>query len=286
MSLYRFGTFEFDDSELRRDGTLVKLQAQPAQVLRILLENAGELVTRETLQQRVWADGTQVDFERGLNYCIAQVRSALGDSADSPRFVRTIPKKGYQFIAPAVEAVESPSPLDAPPPPTARRRWLPWIAVAAATVAIAAGGLWLSIAPQQPVIAICQFDNQTGDPEFDRVAAGFADNLTAELATSTALRVIGNADILRQQRTFQNLSAVQTQLGANYIVVGQVQKDSTGVRVLAHLLRMPSQTHVIVERLETKSFDNPLKTEADFARNAARNFQGAIRSSSPAVAKR
>src|SRR5882724_8085081 len=98
MSRYRFGIFEFDSdaADLRREGIPIRLQAQPAQVLALLLENAGEVVTRETLQQKVWADGTQVDFERGLNYCIAQVRSALGDSADSPRFVRTVPKKGYQ----------------------------------------------------------------------------------------------------------------------------------------------------------------------------------------------
>ena len=118
LQRFRFGTFDFDatTSELRREGIPVRLQAQPAQVLAILLEQAGQIVTRETLQQTVWADGTQVDFERGLNYCIAQVRSSLKDSADSPRFVRTIPKKGYQFIAP-VERVGPAVEQSVPQPP-------------------------------------------------------------------------------------------------------------------------------------------------------------------------
>ena len=98
----RFGLFDFDPAsgELRREGIPVKLQAQPAQVLRILIANAGELVSRETLRKAVWGTETFVDFDRGLNFCIAQIRAALGDSADSPRFIRTVPKQGYQFVAP------------------------------------------------------------------------------------------------------------------------------------------------------------------------------------------
>ena len=98
----QFGIFDFDPltRELRRKGVPVHLQAQPAQVLALLLEHAGEVVARDALRRAVWGSGTFVDFDRGLNYCIAQIRSALGDSADSPRYIRTIPKRGYQFIAP------------------------------------------------------------------------------------------------------------------------------------------------------------------------------------------
>src|SRR5205809_605279 len=90
---YRFGLFEFDraHNDLRREGMSVRLQAQPAQVLACLLENAGTIVSREQLRHAVWKDDTFVDFERGLNFCIAQIRSALDDEAASPRFVRTIP---------------------------------------------------------------------------------------------------------------------------------------------------------------------------------------------------
>ncbi len=98
----RFGPFEFDAAarELRRNGDIVKLQSQPAHVLAVLVEHAGEVVTRESLRQAVWGGDTFVDFDKGLNFAIAQVRTALGDSADSPTYIRTFPKRGYQFIAP------------------------------------------------------------------------------------------------------------------------------------------------------------------------------------------
>ena len=102
MSRARFGLFEFDPASgvLTREGTPIRLQPQPARVLALLVEHAGELVTRDDLRAAVWGDATFVDFERGLNFCIAQVRGALGDSAESPRFVETIPRRGYRFIAP------------------------------------------------------------------------------------------------------------------------------------------------------------------------------------------
>src|SRR5436190_1811001 len=104
----RFGLFEFDPAtgELRREGALVRLQPQPAAVLALLIQRAGEVVSRETLRDAIWGGDTFVDFDRGLNFCIAQIRGALGDAVDSPRFIRTLPKRGYQFIAP-LESVES-----------------------------------------------------------------------------------------------------------------------------------------------------------------------------------
>src|SRR5580704_14343505 len=114
----RFGIFEFDLAcrELRRQGVAIRLQAQPARVLAALLEHPGEVVTRETLRHAVWGNETFVEFDGSLNFCIAQIRAALGDSAESPCFVRTIPKRGYQFIAPV-------SPVDVPTPPR-RREWI------------------------------------------------------------------------------------------------------------------------------------------------------------------
>src|SRR5215813_4324814 len=98
---YRFGEFEFEAAtgELRREGAVVRLQAQPALALACLVARANEVVTREELQKAIWGDETHVDFERGLNFCIGQVRAALEDDADEPQYVRTIPRRGYQFIA-------------------------------------------------------------------------------------------------------------------------------------------------------------------------------------------
>ncbi len=109
MPRYLFGPFEFDSAtlDLRRDGTSVRLQSQPAQVLKALLEHTDQIVSRDDLRKSIWGDSTFVDFESGLNFCISQLRSALRDDASQPLYIRTVPKKGYQFIAPV-------RPLDSP----------------------------------------------------------------------------------------------------------------------------------------------------------------------------
>lgn len=276
---YRFGTYDFDLSTLtlRREGSLIRLQAQPAQVLAVLLEHAPEIATREALQQTVWgADGTQVDFERGLNFCIAQVRSALNDSADAPRFVRTIPKKGYQFIAP-IERVEADVVPAAPKAPVRRHRVI--IAAAAATIALAAGLLAINFGHSSPIVAVSLFSNETGDPALDSVASGFSDAMTVNLTAAGAdrIRVIGNAALLRQPRTSLDFPQIHASLHADYVIIGQVQRDAAGFRILAHLLRLPAQTHVIVDRLDTPTLDNPLATEDAFTKRAAQRFLGKIR---------
>src|SRR5580658_8082218 len=136
MERVRFGLFEFDPAtgDLRRQGTPVGLQSQPGKVLSILLEHAGEIVTREALRTSVWGVETFVDFDGGLNFCIAQIRSVLGDSAESPRFVKTIPKRGYQFVAPVSQVAPAPAEALAP---RARSK----VYLAAAIVAAAAGGV-------------------------------------------------------------------------------------------------------------------------------------------------
>src|SRR5882672_2623745 len=153
-SQFRFGLFEFDVSrrELRREGALIRLQPQPAQVLGCLLVKAGDVVSRDELREAVWGGETFVDFERGLNFCIAQIRSALGDDSASPRFVRTIPKRGYQFIAPvsapAETAVPEPAAVVAAHEPESdsgrdseRRRFQPFaVAIVCAVVLLAVGG--------------------------------------------------------------------------------------------------------------------------------------------------
>src|SRR5688572_9104192 len=118
MAARAFGPFVFDSAtgSLTKHGTPVRLQPQPARVLALLVERAGQLVTREELKHAVWSDGTHVDFERGLNFCISQIRAALGDSAEAPRYVETEPKRGYRFIgiAEGRPAAAQPTPIEAP----------------------------------------------------------------------------------------------------------------------------------------------------------------------------
>src|SRR5580700_7991117 len=113
--LVRFGLFEVDlaTNELRKQGRRIKLQEQPCRILAILLDDIGKVVTREELSKRLWPDGTFVDFDHSLNTAIMRLREALGDSSDNPRFIETLPRHGYRFIAPVEDVVGGEAPKDA-----------------------------------------------------------------------------------------------------------------------------------------------------------------------------
>jgi DNA-binding winged helix-turn-helix (wHTH) protein/TolB-like protein len=275
IARFRFGVFEFnaETGELSRDGTAVKLQSQPARVLGILLAQAGDVVTRDALQQAVWGSETFVDFERGLNFCIAQIRSALGDSADSPRFVRTVPKQGYKFIAP-VERVGDPPVLSPPAPKTTPASGVPRIGVLVAAlvaVVVVAWGLHSWSVHSAPVrIGVLRFDNQTGNRDLDRFADGLTDSVVAELTAVRSARygVIGNAAELRVPREQRDLRKIAESLGVEYVVLGQVQTNGAGIRVLAHLIRVPEQTHLTVSRQDLDGGD-PTHAQTDVAKSIA-----------------
>ena len=263
----RFGVFEFSPGTgaLRRDGVPVKFQAQPARVLALLVANAGEVVTRDTLQREVWGTETHVDFERGLNFCIAQVRSALGDSAESPRFVATVPKQGYRFIAPvqAVVAGVAPSVSDEPirveggrtAQPFARSRWS-FVALLALTAGILiAWPLWRTEGDTRPTVVVVPFYNETGRAEHDVLAKNLADVTVARLATPErlpALSVIGNAPSLRNKFARDDVQGIARDLGAQWVVIGQLKSDGQGLRVVGHLIRATDMKH-----LWAHTFDDP-----------------------------
>jgi DNA-binding winged helix-turn-helix (wHTH) protein/TolB-like protein len=259
----QFGLFTFDSEtrELTRNGAPVRLEPQPALVLSLLIEKAGAVVTRDELRRAVWGD-TFVDFDRGLNYAIAQIRTALGDSATSPRFIRTIPKTGYEFIAPVTNIA------DLVPPHRRARKLL--IALAAAVVLSLPAVVWRMVFDSRPVVvAVARFDNETGSDEFDRSADLLTDNTVADMTdiggrVRPRCAIIGNALILRQPRERRDLSAVAAQLRARYAILGQVQRSGTKIRLLAHLIRLPEQTHVYVYRREL-SPSELLGSESDLA---------------------
>jgi DNA-binding winged helix-turn-helix (wHTH) protein/TolB-like protein len=290
MTRLRFGLFEFDSTqkELRREGVLVRLQSQPAQVLACLLEHSGEVVSRDELRSAVWHNDTFVDFERGLNFCIAQIRAALDDDAAEPRFIRTIPKRGYQFIAPVerVGVPESARPVPAELPLSTTRRGILILAGCLLVIAtFLAGYEWSRTgARQSPIVAVMRFDNETDDPSMTRFSDAVSDMLVAELTTKGGghYRVIGNARILRLPRDQRDLTAVGTSLGASYVVLGQVQRKGEQTRVLAHLIHLPEQTHVWVTRFD-HVLDDPLALESEVARIVATEFSGRIRPGMPAA---
>ena len=305
---FRFGLFELDgDSlDLRRQGQPVHLQAQPKQVLACLLRNAGRIVTREELQQAVWGDQTFVDFDRGLNFCIAQIRSALGDDAAGPIYLRTSPRQGYQFIAPVERIADNHAPAlshdDPGGPPLSRgsvaaeRRGAqrrPTLLYLAALLLLAAGAgvlLRLAAAPKAaPIVAVVRFDNETGDAAFTRFSDSLTDTFVERLTSLSDGRyaVIGNAQVLRGPRDRRDLVAIASTLRASYVVLGQVQAYRGQTRILAHLIHMPEQTHVSVARLD-RDFSNPLDVEAEVAQAIAEKFSPPLAAgdTSPVKAKR
>jgi DNA-binding winged helix-turn-helix (wHTH) protein/TolB-like protein len=289
-SLVRFAEFEFDEraGELRQNGTTARLEPQPARVLALLVERAGEVITRAELQQRVWSGDTFVDFDRGLNYCIAQIRDALGDSATEPRFVETLPRRGYRFIAPVgprdydgerghprAAVGDGPTTADhrslggrgQPVPQTSPRKDIPAIyafSAVAVVVALIAGASVLmarrdatKTKPDTRVrLAVVPFDNETGVAEYDRLAQTLSDATVARLARDPdRLAVIGNAAVLRVPRNFRDLIAMGSSLGVGHVILGQVQQIDGQLRITTHLIRTSDQTHVWAQRFEPSPSD-------------------------------
>jgi len=284
---YRFGLFEFtaEDRELRREGVLVRLQSQPAQVLACLIKRAGQVVSRDELRRTLWGSDTFVDFDRGLNFCISQIRSALEDDSAAPVYIRTIPKHGYQFIAPVEQLSES-APDNrkigtAPRSLNARAIVLASTGVILAILTLTAGYRFLqrSILKNPPVVAVSRFDNETGHPEMDSFADGLTDSVVEQLTSSAGKRylVIGNAQILRRTRDQRDLNAIGASLHATYVVLGQVQISGDRIRILAHLIRLPEQTHVWVVRTDS-TVDDPLSVESDVAQKIVAEFSPRVSS--------
>lgn len=256
---FRFGVFEFDDDsrELRKNGRAAAIEPQPAKALALLLSRAGDVVTREELRDAVWGKDTHVDFDRGLAYCVSQVRSALGDSGDNPRFLQTLPKQGFKFIAPvSTSRIDPVSPREDRPSPPIPFAVAFAIAILLAGVAMA----WLvsrprvETPPSKTIIAVSIFDNETGNAEYDRFVAGLSD-LVVEHLTRVApdrIAVVGNAAILRQPRNIRNLKAVAQNLTADYVLLGQLQNGETGLRFITHFIRLKDETHLKANRLTMK----------------------------------
>ena len=184
---FRFGPFQLDTQcgQLRKDGVGLKLQGQPIQVLEILLEKPGQLVTREEIRQRLWTSDTFVDFDHSLNTAVKKLRQTLGDEADTPRYIETLPKRGYRFIGeiareepkreepkeesldPPVVAVVAAERLELPQTVKGKRllRWR-WIAVVAAVALVAAASYWITTPTPQPRIVGSRVLTKTGNPKW------------------------------------------------------------------------------------------------------------------------
>ncbi|HEY3245597.1 MAG TPA: winged helix-turn-helix domain-containing protein [Phycisphaerae bacterium] len=260
--IYRFGAFEFDDraSILKRRNRLVAIEPQPARALALLLSRAGEVVTREELRAHLWGDDTHVDFDRGLAYCIGQLRASLWDPAETPRFVQTLPRRGFRFIAP-VEKIDT----DTPPAPARRFRKGNALAAALAVAVVLGGiGAWLMTrrpAASRSIVAVAVFENLTGVATLDRTVNRLSDVIVERLTAlgPERLGVNGNAGILRRPRDARDGKAVATETGASFLVSGQLEMTDGQVSLLMQLIRLDDGTHVWVQRIARPAGD-PLDT--------------------------
>ncbi|MGE5206774.1 MAG: winged helix-turn-helix domain-containing tetratricopeptide repeat protein [Chlamydiota bacterium] len=289
-----FGPYAVDlrSGELRKHGVRIKLGEQPLQILLLLLERPGEVVTREELRARLWAEDTFVDFEHSLNSAVQRLRDCLSDTAGKPRWVETVPRRGYRFIG-QVEWPEEPVPqargcepaapaiLEPVRSPLAGQHWVPrlvWIVLAGLCLM-----LWPAFkfahnrfTPQESrsttairSLAVLPLENLSGDPAQDYFADGMTDELITMLAKNPRLRVISRTSVMRYRKSRQPLPAIAQELGVDGILEGSVARKANRVHVTAQLIHAGTDTHVWAE-----SYDRDLRDvyslQDELARTIAR----------------
>jgi TolB-like protein/DNA-binding winged helix-turn-helix (wHTH) protein len=301
----RFGVFELDlcSRELRRQGSRIRLQEQPFQVLRVLVEHAGELVTRETLRHQLWSSHIFVDFEHGLNNAIARLREALGDSAGIPRYIETLPRLGYRFIYPlTVDPDESrPGPSggraelvpslalvpatvvtpalmargDPPAAVTRSRRTAAWLLLAASTLTLAA----ISVVRYWPSdgtadaggihsIVVLPFENLSPDSSQEYFVDGISDALISNLAQLDSFRVVSRTTAMHYKGNRQPLAQIARELQVDAVVEGSVMRAGPRVRVNVQLIRGVDDRHLWAQSYERDEIE-VIALQNDLARAIA-----------------
>jgi DNA-binding winged helix-turn-helix (wHTH) protein/TolB-like protein len=260
----RFGPFHVDTraGELRRDGTVVPLQDLPFRLLTALLERPGEVVTRAELTARLWGAETFVDSTAGLNTAVAKLRESLGDQAEGPIYIETIPKRGYRFIGTVDTDMRVDPDAAGTQPRSSRSKVMVWAAAALAMLAVgAAGVLHRRASPRQTRVAVMLFDNETGRPEVSRLSQSLTDATVFALTADPRLAVIGNAAVLRTERPFRDIALVRDTVHADFIVIGQVQTVDDRILVRSHLIRAADQAHLWVNVARLTSDETTLLSD-------------------------
>lgn len=268
--ILRFGSFEANvrAGELRKRGLKVRLQDQPFQILVMLLERPGELVTRQEIHQKLWSADTFVDFDHGLNNAVNRLREALGDSAETPRFIETLPRKGYRFIglvsgdgqlaeaehpAAAATPVVETRPTD--PILSARPRFLVTILVSFLVLAVAVIVYfgWRRMRAGRPspgsgyvMLAVLPFQNLSGDTSQDYFSDGLTEEMIAQLGALSPdqLGVIARTTTMAYKHTSKSVEQIGSELGVGYVLESSVRQDGNQVRISVQLIRVHDQVHV------------------------------------------
>lgn len=239
-AIRRFESFVLDvrSRELRTGDRSVMLQAQPFELLRVLLDRAGEVVEREDLRRRLWPDGTFVDYEHGLNAAIKRLRNILGDDAASPRFIETVPRRGYRFIAPVFGHVVS-------------RRPTP-------------------VEPHAVRLAVLPFTSMGRVNEYADV---LGDELRAQVVRKCAgaVSVISRSSSMLFEHQPQRASVIGVELHADYLLEGSVRSDGDCVRITVSLIETAGETHVWSDTVERRASDT-LSAQVDVATQLAQSL--------------
>lgn len=294
----RFGPFELNlaTGELRKCEILIKLRPQAARVLVLLASRSGEAVTREQLRDLVWGSGYFVDFEHALNVCIRQVRAALNDDAEKPRYIETIPRVGYRFIArvivpnsssisPAAAAMDvafaEPQPEILPSRIAQSRQWVVGAVVLALIVVLVLGlairERLLRNSQQLHIesLAVLPLTNLSGDPEQEYFADGMTDELITDLAKIRALRVVSHTSVMRYKHTTASLLQLGKELNVGAVVEGSVMRSGDRVRISAQLIETSTDRHLWAESYE-RELRNVLELQDDIARAIANQVQAKL----------
>lgn len=294
----RFDHIEIDlrSGEVWKNGKKIRLQEQPFHVLRVLLEHPGEIVSRDELKQAIWPADTFVGFDDGLNTAVKKIRDVLGDSSDKPRYIETIPRRGYRFLA-TVTGVPTVVPVTDQNPTAGRERTetfsrTPDVLLQSATKsptrklrAVAFGIVVFALLAfswvwsrtnipnhaAQPVIkslAVLPLKNLSGDATQEYLADGMTETLITDLAQISSLRVISRQSTMQYKNASNPLPVIAQELNVDAVVEGSVQRSGNRVRVSAQLIEGTTDRHLWAETFE-RDFSDVLSLQSDFARAIA-----------------
>jgi DNA-binding winged helix-turn-helix (wHTH) protein/TolB-like protein len=254
--MFAFGPFTFDPSsgELRRSDDVVRLTPQSAQVLQLLLEHAGQVVSRNELRERIWPD-TTVEFDQGLSFCVRQLRIALGDNAGEPSYIETLPKRGYRFVAPVRSdpgEATTPTPSAEPPPRIRSRKRFVWLGTAIIVAALALGLLpiWHRRMPLTATrFAVVAYDADGDLPELK----SYRDALADAIVEGVTNRTLGSVVVMGPSTTrgFSSrtiVDSIRDRTGASWVLSGVVRRKGDVVQVFSQLIRASDRAHVWVAR--------------------------------------
>src|SRR5882757_2834124 len=309
-AIFRFGAFEIDSrtGELRKNGMRIRCQEQPIQVLVALLERPGELLTREELRQRVWPEDTFVDFDHALNTAVKKIRAALNDEADSPRYLETVPRRGYRFIAPVQTEMTPGRAAEEPPKELREPEELPAgnldvlctagenpfyyrpethrplfnrrvVLLAAALIGVVGGGYYWSNhrarasdnnTRNRTMVAVLPFENLTNDPAQEYFSDGMTEETISQLGrlNSQNMGVIARTSAMKYKHSGKGAREIGRELNSDYLLEGSIRREGSRVRIVAQLIRVTDQSPRWSHQFDYE-FGEPLYIETDAATDPA-----------------